>query len=59
MVNMFVMVLTGRMPALVMFPLISAIGTILTVLISVFYYKEKLSKRQVIGFLAGVLSVAI
>lgn len=59
MVNMFVMILTGRMAASVMFPLISAIGIIPTVLIGVFYYKEKLSKRQAIGFLAGVLSVAL
>lgn len=59
MVNLFVMILTGRMAASVMFPLISAIGIIPTVLIGVFYYKEKLSKRQAIGFLAGVLSVAL
>lgn len=56
-VNLFVMILSVRMKASVMFPLISAGSIILTYLISRIYYKEKLNKLQNAGFILGVTSV--
>lgn len=55
--NLFVMLLSSRMSASLMFPLISAGGIVVTYIISKFAYKEKLSKRQFIGFVLGVASV--
>lgn len=57
MVNLFVMILSGKMPVSLMFPLISAGGLIVTFLVSRFCYKEKLTKLQLAGFLCGVASV--
>ena len=57
MVNFFVMILSGRMPISIMFPLISAGGLIVTYLVSRFCYKEKLTILQFIGFLFGLTSV--
>ncbi len=57
MVNLFVMILSNRMLTSLMFPLISAGGIIITYLISKFFYKEKLTKTQFIGFLIGIASV--
>ncbi len=56
-VNLFVMILSGKMPVAIMFPLISAGGIILTYVISRFIYKEELSKTQLAGFMLGVASV--
>lgn len=57
MVNLFVMILSGKMPVSLMFPLISAGGLIVTFLVSRFCYKEKLTKLQLARFLCGVASV--
>ena len=56
-INLFVMILSGKVAASVMFPLISGGGIILTYLISKFFYKETLSRRQFVGFILGLLSV--
>lgn len=56
-VNLFVMVLSGKMSASLMYPLISAGGIIATYLISRWIYKEELTKRQLIGFVLGIASV--
>lgn len=56
-VNLFVMILSNLMPVSVMFPLVSAGGIIITYLISRFFYKEKLTKTQFVGFLTGIASV--
>ena len=56
-INLFVMILSGRIPVSLMFPLISAGGIIITYLISKFFYKEKLSKTQFAGFIIGIISV--
>lgn len=55
--NLFVLILTGRMSVSVMFPLMSAGGLIVTFFVSKFLYKEKFSKKQIAGFVLGVLSV--
>lgn len=56
-VNLFVMLLSTRMSASVMFPLVSAGSIILTYFISRIWYKEKLNLMQNIGFILGVASV--
>ena len=56
-VNFLVVYLSTRMAASVMFPVISAGGIVLTFLISLFFYKEKLSKCQIIGSALGLVSV--
>lgn len=55
--NLFAMILSLRMSASVMFPLVSAGSIILTYFISCLWYKEKLSVMQNIGFVLGVASV--
>lgn len=58
-VNFFVLVLATRMPASVMFPIISAGGIVTTALISIFVYKEKLSLPQKIGMVLGIEAVVV
>lgn len=55
--NFLVIFLSLRTPASVMFPVISAGGIVLTFLISLFIYKEKLSKWQILGSALGLVSV--
>ncbi|MBQ9161984.1 MAG: EamA family transporter [Clostridia bacterium] len=57
--NLFVLLLTPRMPASVMFPLISAGGIVATVLISIFVYKEKLSLQEKIGVIIGIAAIVV
>ena len=56
-VNYLVLVLSSKMPASVMFPVISAGGIVATALVSIFVYKEKLSKYQIIGLILGTISI--
>ena len=56
-VNFLVLVLSSKMPASVMFPVISAGGIVATALVSIFIYKEKLSKYQTIGLILGTISI--
>lgn len=58
-VNLFVMILSGRMSVALMFPLISAGGIVMTYFISRYLYKERLTKKQLTGFIIGVASVVI
>ncbi len=58
-VNLFVLILSGKMSASVMFPVISAGGIVLTALISIFVYKEKLSLQQKIGFVLGTAAIVL
>lgn len=55
--NLFVMILSNKMPASVMFPTISAGGIVITYIISKLLYKETLTNKQLIGFAIGTLSV--
>ncbi len=59
MVNLFVMILSGKMPASVMFPLVSAGGIVVTYILAKVIYKEKLSFTQQIGYVLGVLAVVL
>lgn len=56
-VNLLVMILTGRMSSSVIFPLLSACGIILTTLTGILLYHEKHTKKELLGFLAGIASV--
>ena len=57
-VNMLVMVVTAAgVSKSLMFPLISAGGIVLTWVISLFFYKEKLTLKQNIGMVLGVISI--
>lgn len=56
-VNLLVLVLSAKMPASVMFPVISAGGIVVTALVSIFLYKEKLSKYQIAGLFLGIASI--
>lgn len=58
-VNLLVMVLTGTIPNAILFPVISAGGIVIGFFVSVFVYKEKLSKMQYIGYALGVMSVIL
>lgn len=58
-VNLLVMILTGIIPNVILFPVISAGGIVLGFFAAVFVYKEKLSFVQYIGYAIGVASVVI
>lgn len=58
-VNLFVMILTNRMPASVMFPMISAGGILGTAAVSLLFYKESLSRNQVIGVILGIGAIVL
>lgn len=58
-VNLLVMVLGGRMPVALSFPLISAGGILLTALVSVLLYRERLSPRQLAAVATGTISVVL
>ena len=57
MVNLLVMILSNIMPVSLMFPMISAGGIVVTYFVSRFFYKEKLTKMQLVGFIFGIISV--
>ncbi len=59
MVNLFVMILSGRMSVSLMFPLISAGGLIVTYIVSRLFYKEKLTRIQLVGFIFGLAAVVL
>ena len=58
-VNLFVMILSGKMSASLMFPTISAGGIVVTYIISKYFYKESLTKKQFVGFVLGIVSVIL
>ena len=58
-VNYFVMVLSALIPVSVLFPSITACGMVITFIISLTIYHEKLSKQQLIGYFTGMASVIL
>lgn len=56
-VNLFVMLLQEKMNLSLMFPLISSGNIIITYPVSRFFYKEKLTNNQFVGFLTGIAAV--
>ena len=57
--NFLTIVLANRLPASLMFPTISAGGVVATFFVSTLFYKEKLSRQQIIGFAIGAVSVVL
>ncbi|MBQ8309633.1 MAG: hypothetical protein IJX80_01305 [Clostridia bacterium] len=55
--NFLIMVMAGLMPASVMYPVVSAGGTIATSLAALLIYREKMSRLQLIGLGLGVLAI--
>ncbi len=53
-VNYINLKLSGEIPTQIFFPLINGSNIILTALMSVFLFKEKLSKKQLIGIIGGM-----
>ena len=58
-VNLLVMILTARMAVSVMFPMISAGGILATAAVSLLFYKESLSKNQIIGVVLGIGAIVL
>lgn len=58
-VNLFVMILTALLPTAILFPSISAGGMVITFIIALSVYKEKLSKIQILGYMLGIISVIL
>lgn len=58
-VNYLVMLLSNRMNASVMFPIISAGGILTSAVLSLTVYREKLSALQKIGFVLGILAIVV
>ena len=58
-VNLLIMVLNGKMPASLMFPLIAEGSLIILFAVSVFRYKEVVTTKQKLGFCAGLIAVAL
>lgn len=56
-VNYMVLVLAAMLPSAVMFPVISAGSVTLLSCMSVFIFKEKLSKMQIVGLITGVCAI--
>ena len=55
--NKFNLYLSGVMDSAVFFPIVNGGGLVLTTLVAVLLFKEKLSKKQWIGIVLGILSV--
>lgn len=58
-VNLLVMVLTGVLPSIILYPSIAAGGIVIGYIVSVFVYKEKLTVMQNIGYILGTASVIL
>ena len=57
--NLFVMLSVAYLSPGVVFPVICGGGLILTLLLSVLIFKEKLNRYQIIGFVIGVASIVL
>ena len=58
-VNFLVMIVTGMLASSIVFPTISAGGIVLTFIIAVFVYRERLSRPQLVGYILGTASVVL
>lgn len=57
--NYLVMLLNGLLPASVLFPVIAAGGLVITFIVSVSVYKETFTRKQIIGFVAGIGAILL
>lgn len=56
-INEINLYLSGAMPGIIFFPIVNGGVIILTTLTAVFLFREKLSKTQLIGLIAGMIAV--
>lgn len=56
-VNLLMMVLAVRLPASLLYPVVSAGGIVMTAVVSLGIYRERLSKQEFVGLALGILSV--
>ena len=59
MANLLVMLLTAMLPSAVLYPSISGGNVVIMFFVSLFIYKEHLTKQQQLGYFIGVLSVVL
>ena len=57
--NLFVLLLSTKIAASLMFPILSGGNVVLTSLISVWGFHEKLNRRQLAGIALGVASIIL
>ena len=55
----FLLLAVARLPAYLVYPMYSVISIVITAIISMIFFKEKLTKRQWLGMLAVLVSVAL
>ncbi len=58
-ISVVMTMLAGSVPSVILFPLFNGSGIILVCIGSVFVFKEKMSKKQIIGLIIGVLGLCI
>lgn len=56
-VNLFVMILVGKLPVSLIFPIVQAGNLVVVYLVSFFILKEKFTKIQIAGLLIGIVSI--
>lgn len=52
------LILSGKIPSQIFFPLVNAAPMILTIIMSVVVFKEKITKKQLAGIVGGIASLA-
>ncbi len=57
--NLATMVLFGLIPNAIIFPTISGGSMVVTLIVSIIMFKEKLSKLQILGYSIGIISVVL
>lgn len=57
--NLLVMVLAGTIPNVLLFPSVTAGGIVLSFIIAICIYKEKLTRQQLVGYVIGTISVVL
>jgi len=57
--SVLLLVLVNLMPAMLLYPLLTGLSMAITLVVSLFVYKEKLTKQQIAGYCVGVVSIIL
>ena len=57
--NLLNLNLSGKIPSVILFPIYNVGSLLLTTVISSVIYKDKISKRQSVGFVIGIVAILI
>ena len=57
--NIFNLMLAGKIPAVILFPVYNVGGMIITGVAGAIIFKEKNTKKQIIGFIIGCVAIAV